>query len=435
MLILRRLIQLLCVSSSLVLSSLAQVTVRASTPTSGGDGNAASTLPAISADGQVILLQSLASNLIPGDTNDVSDVFVFDSQTGLLTRMTEMFGLPEGNGPSCFGTVAPNGSWMACESAATNFVQDNNNSTDVFIFDVATMAVQRLSLSSSGMEANGGSWFPSLSNVGKAALASDATNLVLVDPNGFRDVFVRDWVLGTTIIVSVDSMGFPSDGESSFPVISGDGKYVAFSSRATNLVSNDTNGVQDIFLRDLVAGTTVRVSQTPAGVGGNRDSWFPWISDDGSVVVFSSLASNLVLVDTNRTMDVFIYTRSTGQMVLASLTNNGSQGNDYSAWAELSADGRYLLFESAASNMVVGDNNGVSDVFLRDLILGTTKRVSVHAGGAEGNYLSQNAGMSADASVIVFQSDASNLITFDELVTSEGFPIADIFLASCPLPD
>jgi Tol biopolymer transport system component len=270
----------------------------------------------------------------------------------------------------------------------------------------------RVSLSSSGLQGNSHSSYPTLSADGRyVAFDSDASNLVAGDGNGRRDVFVRDRRTATTERVSVDSGGVEGNGNSTWPRISPDGRWVAFSSLSSNLVPGDTNAIDDIFLRDRQLGTTERISVDSAGVEGNGGSGLKSaISADGRFVAYFSYATNLVAGDTNGTLDVFVRDRQLGTTERVSVSSGGAEGNSYSFDCAISADGRYVAFFSGATNLVAGDTNGSTDVFVHDRQLGTTERVSVSSAGLQGNNDSGKPFLSADGRYVVFTSSASNLV-------------------------
>jgi len=180
---------------------------------------------------------------------------------------------------------------------------------------------------------------------------------------------VRDLAAGTTELVSAGFGGQPSDGR--WPAISGDGRFVAFSSWASDLVPGDTNGFADVFVRDRATGVTTRVSVDSTGVEGNGPSQFPDITADGRLVAFFSDADNLVAQDTNGVPDVFVHDRVSGLTERASVDSGGNQiPFPFAAGAaSLSPDGRFVGFSSSADNLVLRDQNGVGDVFVRDLQL------------------------------------------------------------------
>ncbi|HEV8113159.1 MAG TPA: calcium-binding protein [Planctomycetota bacterium] len=262
------------------------------------------------------------------------------------------------------------------------------------------------------------------------AFASYATDIVFGDTNGGWDVFVRDRLTGTTERVSVDSNGVEGDDWSGdFPqsiAISADGRFVAFGSRATNLVSGDTSSNYDTFVRDRLTGTTERVSVDSAG--GEQDGLSAYgvaISEDGRYVAFISNATNLVAGDTNGVLDVFVRDRQAGTTERVSVDSAGGEANgasDFGGTLGFSADGRFVVFSSSASNLVPGDTNGVQDVFVKDRQTGTTERVSVASGGAEGDLSSRLPAISADGRFVAFMSDATDFVAGD----TNGLP--DVFV-------
>jgi Tol biopolymer transport system component len=272
----------------------------------------------------------------------------------------------------------------------------------------------RVSVATGSAQANGRSFVPALSADGRiAAFYSDATNLVTGDANNARDVFVRDLQSGETTRVSVASGGAEANGDSFEPAISADGRFVAFSSAATNLVAGDSNVANDVFVRDRQANTTTRVSVGLAGANPNGGSDTPSISGDGRLVAFTSAATNLVAGDTNGQRDAFVFDRQTGTTTRASLAYNGDQAVLDSFTPELSADGRFLAFTSFAPNLVDFDDNESSDVFVRDLQAGTTTRVSEYSGGFQAEGDSLRPAISADGRYVAFDSDAWNLVWGD----------------------
>jgi len=241
----------------------AQTTSRVSVSSGGTQSNDDSIEPSISADGRLIAFESLASNLVPGDTNNVRDIFVRDRQSGVTSRVSVGACGVQADAASEWASISSDGRHVAFESFASNLVPgDTNNTYDVFVRDLATGVTERVSVSSSGAQADGGSFEPSISSDGRfVAFSSVATNLVTGDTNNVRDIFVRDRVAGTTTRVNVATGGAQALGLiSTTPAISGDGRRVAFVSFASNLVHGDTNNTGDIFLRDRAAGTTTRVS-------------------------------------------------------------------------------------------------------------------------------------------------------------------------------
>jgi len=221
-----------------------------------------------------------------------------------------------------------------------------------------------------GAPVNGASFHPKISASGRYVVYSSyAENLVPVDGNRFADVFLHDRVTGTTELVSTSITGAAGNENSVSPEISADGRYVAFWSFANNLVENDTNRVGDIFVRDVLADRTTRVSLSTTGDEANSGSHRLAMSGDGRYVAFSSWASNLVPGDANETGDVFLRDRVTGVTILASVSTAGAQATTDNAMnpIDLSADGRHVTFASEDTGLVIRDSNDAEDVFVRDL--------------------------------------------------------------------
>jgi len=395
-----------------------QVTVRVNLDAVGAQGDDTSFAgfdASISADGRYVAFQSDASNLVPGDTNGSSDIFVRDRQTGTVERVSvDSAGVQADFGCTLF-SMSADGRYVAFQSYASNLVVGDSNGTwDVFVRERQSGTTRRVSVDSAGVQGNDSSYAPSISADGRyVAFYSFASNLVGGDTNAERDVFVRDLQTGTTERASVGLGGAQGNGFSLYPAISADGRYVAFSSNAPNLVAGDTNDAEDIFVRDRQTSTTERVSVDSAGAQGNGSSGDPSISGDGRYVAFWSSASNLVASDANGFRDVFVRDRQTGTTELASLTTAGLQGNNESIFPSICADGRYVAFWSYAYNLVQGDTNFANDVFVHDRQAGTTERVSLDSAGAQGNSHSLALSISADARYVVFESDASNLVPAD----------------------
>jgi len=406
----------------------AAITERINLSSGGTQANADSVYPAISADGSVVAFCSGATNLVSKDGNRKPDVFARERAASLTTLVSMSSSGVQGKMDSNECAVSADGRFVAFCSSADNLVPgDTNGQSDVFVRDRLTGVTERVSVNSAGEQGNEWSgWFPvptvSISANGQfVAFTSHASNLVAGDTNGKYDVFVRDRTAGITERVSVSTSGAQGDDDSWFPSISADGRCVAFSSYATNLVPGDTNAKEDIFVRDLVAGTTERVSVTSSGGQGNDHSRQPSISGDGRVVAFMSYANNLAAGDTGH-IDVFVHNGDTGLTECVSVSSSGEIGNADSNWPSISADGRWVAFASAASNLVSSDTNATDDVFVHDCSTGLTERVSVSGASVEGNGWSDWPSISGDGRFVAFRSWASNLVPSD----TNGF--ADIFV-------
>ena len=346
---------------------------------------------------------------------------------GATTRVSVGAGGTQANGHSALTVISANGRYVAFSSGASNLVAgDTNGVEDVFVRDRVSGVTTRVSVATDGTQANGGtggSSAPAISADGRyVAFFSYASNLVAGDTIGVGDVFVHDRVTGATTRVSIATDGAQANsdsvtsGDNETPSISADGRYVAFHSWASNLVAGDTNFAPDMFVRDRVTGTTTRVSVATGGSQANGGSYQPAISTDGRYIVFYSAASNLVAGDTNGTSDVFVRDRVSGATTRASVATGGSQANGFSGRVAISADGRYVAFFSDATNLVAGDTNGRVDAFVRDRVAGTTARVSIATGGAQANNSVQAvypAAISADGRYVAFGSWASNMVAGD----------------------
>ncbi|MEQ1871678.1 MAG: Ig-like domain-containing protein, partial [Vicinamibacterales bacterium] len=301
--------------------------------------------------------------------------------------------------------ISGDGRYVAFSSSASNLVAGDLGIDDVFVLDRSTGQVERVSVDSSGQAANGASYVPKISADGRVVIfQSYASNLVPNDGNAAAvvDLFARDRQTGQTSRINVSSTGTEANAQVGDYAISADGRFVAFTTFASNLVPGDTNGVFDVFVRDRQTGQTSRVSVASDGTQGNNSSLDAAISQDGRFVVFRSSASNLVPNDTNGWADVFMYDRTTGQTTRVSVADDGAQANFEALFPAVAAGGRMVVFASRASNLVPGDTNGRYDIFVRDLVSGRTSRVN-QLGGQDGSEVFQRVYASADGRFLSFQ--------------------------------
>lgn len=363
----------------------------------------------ISGDGRYVAYWSGFSKLVENDTNDTFDVFVLDQRRGVLKRVSVSSSGRQANGRSFHGALSADGRYVAFTSVATNLVDgDTNGVPDVFVHDNVTGRTIRVSIGASGQQGNGarsiefpveaGSHLVSMSANGRfVVFRSASSNLVHGDTNDAADYFLRDVGMKTTRRISVSSTGEEANADSRQPVgaaqwtVSNDGRYVYFNSDASNLVPNDNNAAEDLFVRDTLKRTTRRVSvsssgeEANSGVGtqdpsavfsnvgfllvepenGSQVSYSA--TPDGEYILFSAAATNLVPGDTNETIDVFIRHVPSGTTRLLSVSSNGVQGNGPSNSPMISADARFAVFSSSATNLVPGDTNGFDDVFVSEL--------------------------------------------------------------------
>ncbi len=400
-------------------------------PATGGPMTSIREFP-ISANGRYVAFDSSAADLVasPLDGNGAPDVFVRDLLSGTTTLVSvRADGTAPGSHLSTVSAMSSDGRYVLFESHATDLVSgDNNNSTDVFVRDLQAGVTTLVSVAIDGISpGNGNSLAAAMSPDGRFVLfASDATTLAATDTNGRRDVFVRDLQTSVTTLVSVNSSGTDSSNQLSEAVaISDDGRYVSFSSLGTNLVSGvtDSNGGADVFRRDLQAGVTQLVSANVAGTAtGNIPSQPVAITGDGRYVLFRSAASNLTaLADANGNLDVFVRDCQLQTTTLASVNAAGSAaGAGQSTAVAISSDGRYVAFHSSADDLVAGDG-GNTDAFVRDLQLGTTALVSRTSGGTQANWSSLVIAMTADARYVVLDSIATNLAAADLNASQDVF--------------
>ena len=323
--------------------------------------------PAISADGRFVAFHSTASDLAPGDENNLDDVLVHDRETG-ETELLSPSAVDFGSTGSDAVSISADGRFVAFESTYDDLVPgDDNDSDDVFVTDRQTDTTERVSVDSAGAEAEESSFDASISADGRlVAFISNSGDLVSGDNNGDADAFVHDRETGVTSRVSVSDGGLQADAGSSRIAISPDGRLAAFSSRATNLVAGDTNDAGDVFVRDRTAGTTERISLDSAGGQADADSFLPSISADDRLVAFASSANNLGGA-ANAFTDVFLHDRQAGTTTLLSGGVGGAAGDGHSFPPAISADGCFVAFASSATNLVGGDTNGFGDAFVHDL--------------------------------------------------------------------
>ena len=370
----------------------------------------------ISADGHFLAFFSSSPDLVANFNNPYPNLFVRNLQTG-VTEVERL--LPSGTlfAANDIVSISSDGRYLAFSSAAPGIVTgDTNGVGDVFVRDRQTGTTERVSLSSGGVQGAQVSYAPSISADGRyVAFASRAANLVPGDTNKADDIFVRDRQTGRTERISVNTAGTQGNGTSFAPTISPDGRFVAFTSKATNLAPGDTNGSSGVFVHDRQTGITERVSVGAGGAQANADSDHAAMSADGRYIAFVSNASNLVPGDTNAAPDIFVRDRQAGTTERANVNSSGGQTTvGYLIGnPSISADGRFVAFSSDAGNLVSNDTNGAADMFVRDRLTGQTLLASVGSGGMPANDSSTGGSLSADGRYLAFDSVASNLVPGD----------------------
>jgi Tol biopolymer transport system component len=338
-------------------------------------GNGWSHSPDISGDGRYVVFASNASNLVTGDTNGTVDVFLHDRQTGETSRISVDSDGDQVIWDSNRPVISGDGRYVAFRSLGDFESGLVTEGYDLFLKDRQTGEVTLVSATYDGSLNIDNAQDPFISATGDYILFwSYGDMFVADDDNDASDVFFYDRQADELSLVSVSSDGEQGNMDSEVASVTSDGRYVAFDSQASNLVAGDINGLFDIFLHDRQTGETTRISNGLGGAQTNGDSKHPMISADGRYIVFTSIASNLVANDTNGKYDIFVYNRETEEISLVSVSKAGVQGNDTSYFSDVSADGQHIAFQSQASNLVADDDNDNDDIFVHslDVISGAT---------------------------------------------------------------
>jgi Tol biopolymer transport system component len=346
-----------------------------SVDSAGVQGELGSWSPSLSGDGRRVAFASDAANLVEGDANDVSDVFVRDLDGDTTVRVSTASHGTEGNGGSWEPALSADAHVVAFSSEATNLVPtDTNEYRDIFLKDFASDETTRASVALDGAEANDDCFAPAVSADGRYVVFETAATNLTDRANEFKVIVRKDLRSGETTIVSQASNGTLPDGASFSASISGDGRFVVFTSDATNLVEDDTNAVSDVFLRDCLLATTTRVSVSNTGAQGGGASSAGVISGDGTHVGFVT-GNAWVADDTNSEADVYVRaTGAPGALVRANVASDGTEADSGLADGHLaiSDDGRWVAFESDATNLVPGYPEWDARIYLHDTLTGST---------------------------------------------------------------
>ncbi len=365
----------------------------------------------LSADGRFFAFSSLASNLVAGDTNLREDVFVHDRLLH-ITRLASVSSTGvQGDAASTAPSLSADGNLVAFFSGSTTLVPGAPGQFGgIFVRDIAAGTTTRENFGPGGVEPNQVCTHHSLSGDGQRLLfLSFASNLTPGDTLVKKDVFVRDRASGAVTCVSVTPGGLPGNNHCETATISANGRFVVFQSSASDLVPGDTNGRDDLFVRDLLTGVTELITQdilTPSYLSVGTGV----ASDDGRYIAFSSSASSLVIGDWNGAHDVFLRDRVSGVTTLISLATSGVSGNASSSGPIISADGSVVVYQSAARDLTSNDHNGTTDVFMWDRATGVNRLVSVNSDGVSATGSSSNPDLSADGKVVAFRSLATDLV-------------------------
>ncbi len=372
----------------------------------------------VGAGGRVVAFATWLRNFDSSAPLPLVGVYVRDRVAQTSESMVRPFGggLPDGNSYPLGVSPEAGTRYVLYSSVASNVVSgDANGNSDVFLFDRVALTTERVSVGVGGVEGNGGTIRAAMSGNTAVdgtppryvAFVSSSSNLVAGDTNGKSDVFLRDRVAGTTTLVSRGVGGVPADGDSFDVSVSDNGRYVAFSSAASNVVAGDANGSSDVFVRDMVAGTTERVSVGFVGEASGSSS-SPQISADGRFVAFDSDADDLVSGDDNLSYDVFVRDRLSGSTERVSVGPSGQQGEDDSESPSMSRDGRYIAFDSDAEEFSDLDGNISTDVYVRDRLARNTARASEKANGLDAFSDATGGSISPEGRFVGFDTDSSD---------------------------
>ena len=420
---------------------------RLSVSPGGQGGDADSGAGAISASGKFMVFDSQASNLVSNDTNGKADIFTRNLLSGEVQRIN--LG-PNGEQADASSrqvrvtAVNPNGYFaVVYESDATNMafsskIPDTNNLRDIYFTLPTRSYTERASLGVNGTVANGASSDPSATTIAEpnqllVAYASLATNLVAIDQNNSADIFLTSISTpegvaldtpstSTTVRVSQSSAGIQADGPSRSPNISGDGKWIVFESDASNLIPSLSVRGKQIYLYEVATAALSLVSASASLIGGDGDSTAPYINYDGSFIVYSSRASDIVKDGKSTSAyQVFRYNRSTGVTDRLNTSSSGEAGNGVvgaGLSTSISPNGRYVVFSDSATNLVPNDVNGKTDVFIKDTLTGTLSLISRGFDGTQTDADSTSPILAAQSynsktSLCIFSSSASNLVSGD----------------------
>ena len=381
-------------------------------------GNGHSRFAVQSDNGRFVAFSSAATNLVVGDTNGEYDVFVRDRANDTTTRVSVSSAAAEAvGGDSENPSINDDGNLIVFESEATNLVAgDTNSDKDIFMHNTDTGTSIRISTTTTGLETTDDSRNAKISGDGEWIVFETDASLQPSDTNNVSDIYLYEIDTGTISRISENTNGTQSNGVSRNPSLSVDGRYIVFESAATTLISGDTNGVYDIFLYDRTLDTLERVNLTIGNTQSTGASYKPSVSDDGNRVLFESDATDLIgaFNDTNSSRDIFVRLRNIPSTARVSVNSAGVQSNGDSTNASISRDGANALFQSLATTLVDDDTNGVSDVFLRGIDAASTQRLSLNRSSLEGNGASYNVNLCATTRYATFHTEATNMDTFTD---------------------
>ena len=404
-----------CALLSLTVPASAQWT-RLSLPPSGIQPALDCYASDMSPDARYFVMTTDSDVFVPGDTNAKLDVFLIDRTLATYTRVSVDNAGAQLSEFSDNGQVSDDGRYVAFDSAATELWPGADPSQpQVHRRDLVTGTTVLVSVAGVGGAAdNFGAHCPAMSADGRLVfLDSDASNLAPGGANGYHQAFVRDMLAGTTTRVVPGLANTLPDFGVQVDAVTPDGRYVVIESDSTNLIPNDTNDLTDVFVRDLVAGTTTRVSVGTGGVEGDDTSLEGAISNDGRYIAFASLATNLVPNDTNGKTDVFVRDVVAGTTERVSVTWNGAQLDSYSGAVKMSADGRFVAFSTDSYLTTPAKTDVNYQTFVRDRLLGKTSWTSINSAWEAANNGAFPDAISADGRFVLFTSIVDNFLPGD----------------------
>lgn len=389
---------------------------------------------AISTDGRYATFYSASDKLIDGDSNKSSDLFLFNFDTGELTKISKNEGVLFGISTDMGASLSSDGKFIAFTTGGSDYgIVDTNTCWDIYVYNREEDTYERVSESTEGNQGNNYSRTPVISEDGRFVAFSSASNNL----DGYHydgGTYIHDRLLHIT--------KFLASGYARTPSMSSDGNLIAFQSNDNTLVPNDINNEIDAFVYDQLSKTYEIVDVNNVGVIGNYGANSPSISGNGRYVAFMSASTNLLPdVDINGKSQIFVHDRSSGENILVSVSNENVAGNGTSWYPKISQNGRYVVFESYATNLVDDNNNycgsnlleNCHDVFARDLWEGVTYKVSITSTDQETNGNSKNPAISGDGLRIVYESQAYNILPGDtngywDIYSTTFIPDATVYL-------
>ena len=397
---------------------------RVSVASDGTETDGYAAYPSISDDGRFVVFDSQASALVPGDTNELNDIFVHDR----VTRRTELVSVSsdevQTESPAYLARIDPSGRFVLFQSGSTKLAPGASGFGSVFLRDLREGTTELVSMNSDEEAANSLSFPGNITPDGRfVSFQSFASNLAPGDTNDKVDVFVRDRLEGTTTRVSLRADGKERVGDSSSPSLSDDGQYVAYTALVGTQGEDRSDFIDEmqVFWHDRETGDVRLISVATDGTRGNAFSSSPQASADGRYVAFQSQASNLVPGDGNRAQDIFVHDTETRTTRRISVTSAGEESNGRSYGPILSGDGRYLAFGTEATNLSPGDTNGRKDAYVHDLATGVTERVSLDSAGQQPPSNSEDVFVSAGGRYVAFAN-------YSALVPEDQNDARDVFV-------